>query len=134
MSTSFRRAGPLRWRRWCGSEAAAARSPRHRVYLDIVPAADVPDDYEQRLVDVFPGRFDRLRLLALEAHDLALSKLSRNQDHDRQDVRSLARTPGLDVATLQKRYTEELRWKLGSPARGDLTIELWVDMIREVRS
>jgi len=113
-----------------GSTLAA----RHRVYLDIVPAADVPDDYEQRLVDVFPGRFDRLRLLALEAHDLALSKLSRNQDHDRQDVRSLARTPGLDVATLQKRYTEELRWKLGSPARGDLTIELWVDMIREVRS
>jgi len=68
-----------------------------------------------------------------ERHDLALAKLGRNADYNREDVRRLAQGPGLDVAILQQRYRDELRWQLGNPAREDLTLELWIEMITELR-
>jgi hypothetical protein len=61
-----------------------------------------------------------------------LAKLGRNQDYDREDVRRLARGAGLDVAILEQRYRDELRWQLGNPERDDLTLELWIAMIREL--
>jgi G:T-mismatch repair DNA endonuclease (very short patch repair protein) len=39
---------------------------------------------------MFPGAWVRLSLFALEAHDLALSKLERNMERDRDDVQQLA--------------------------------------------
>jgi hypothetical protein len=47
---------------------------KHKLYLDAVTVATPPEDYEQRLVPMFPGTWTHLRLHALEAHDLALSK------------------------------------------------------------
>ena len=57
-----------------------------------------------------------------ERHDLALAKLGRNQDYDREDVRRLALDPGLDVVILEQRYREEQRWRLGNPEREDRTL------------
>jgi hypothetical protein len=105
---------------------------KHRVYIDIVTAADVADAYEERLIDVYVGEFQNLRIRVFERHDLALAKLGRNQDYDREDVRRLARGPGLDIAILERRYRDELRWQLGNPEREDLTIELWIDMLKEL--
>lgn len=51
---------------------------RHRVYLDQVTIATTPESYEDRLVPLFPGTWNRIELFALEAHDLALSKIERN--------------------------------------------------------
>jgi hypothetical protein len=48
--------------------------------------ATVPDSYEERLTEIFPGTFEHLRLLALDQYDLALSKLERNTQRDRDDV------------------------------------------------
>lgn len=115
-----------------GKTSALAR--KYKVYLDFVTIATVPDDYASRLIEVYLGEFRNLRLMAFEPHDLALAKLERNQDHDRDDVRRLAVSPGLDVNVLQDRYQSEMRWKLGNPAREDLTLELWIEMIREVQS
>lgn len=50
---------------------------KHKLYLDAVTVATPPEDYEQRLVPMFPGTWTHLRLDALEAPDLALSKLER---------------------------------------------------------
>ena len=111
----------------------SALAKRHRVYFDVVTIADVPEHYEERLVDVFSGEFKNLRLKAFEPHDLALAKLVRNADHDREDVKLLAVNPGLDVDVLRARYQQELRWQLGDPQRGDLTLDLWIEMIREVQ-
>jgi len=55
----------------------------HGVYLDIVTVATVPDSYEERLTELYPGRFQHLRVLALDAYDLILAKLTRNADRDR---------------------------------------------------
>ncbi len=105
---------------------------RHKVYLDIVTVATVPEDYELRLVDLCPGAFMHLRLKAFERHDLALAKLARNADHDREDVKRLALGPGLDCALLRERYQQEMRFQFGDAKQADLTLDLWIEMITEV--
>ena len=104
---------------------------KYRVYLDRVGVAKVPEHYEDRLIEMFPRAFKHLRLLALDPYDLALSKLERNIQRDRDDVKYLAKTVPLDLAVLQKRYQQELRWQLGNPDREDLTLRLWIDAIEE---
>ena len=105
---------------------------RHRAYVDVVTIAEVPDDYESRLIDMQVGGLSHLRLLAFERHDLALAKLARNTDRDREDVVALALGPGLDPEVLRSRYRNELRPTLGRPDREDLTLQLWVEMIDEI--
>ncbi len=107
---------------------------RHKVYIDIVTVAAVPDDYADRLIDICPGMFTNLRLRAFERHDLALAKLDRNADHDREDVKRLAAGPGLDIQTLTDRYQRELRHQFGNPAREDLTLDLWLEMLAELKA
>jgi hypothetical protein len=110
------------------------RSPRSiGSNIDSVTVADVPERYEERLVDAYPGEFRNFRVRVFERHDLALAKLGRNQDYDREDVRRLAQGPGLHGAVLEKRYRDELRWRLGNPEREDLTLKLWLEMISELR-
>jgi hypothetical protein len=60
-------------------------------------------------------------MLALDPYDLALAKLERNLDHDREDVRFLAVAIPLDPRVLRDRYLQELRPFLGNPTRSDLT-------------
>lgn len=105
---------------------------RHGVYIDAVTVAEIPDDYESRLLDFAVAGLARLRLKVFERHDLALAKLCRNIDKDREDVAALAVAGGLDTRLLADRYHSELRFKLGRPEREDLTIQLWIEMIREL--
>ena len=83
---------------------------------------------------MFAGEFKRLRICALDPYDLALSKLERNIQRDRDDVKHLARSIPLDLEILKERYDGELRWQLGNPEREDLTLKLWIEMIEEDRS
>ena len=107
---------------------------KYKIYLDHVSVAHVPEDYEERLTEIFPKVFKYLRLMALDAYDLALSKLERNIQRDRDDVMHLARTVPFDLEVLQERYQKELRWQLGNPKREDLTLRLWIEAIQEERS
>jgi hypothetical protein len=84
--------------------------------------------------EIFPKVFKHLRLLALDPYDLALSKLERNIQRDRDDVKHLAKTVPFDLEVLKERYQKELRWQLGNPDREDLTLRLWIDAIEEERS
>lgn len=79
-------------------------SPLHRkykIYLDRVGVAKVPENYEDRLTEIFPKVFRYLRLLALDPYDLALSKLERNIERDRDDVKHLAKTVPFDLDVLK---------------------------------
>jgi hypothetical protein len=107
---------------------------KYKIYLDRVGVAKVPENYEDRLTEIFPGVFKHLRLLALNPYDLALSKLERNIQRDRDDVKHLAKTVPLDLEVLKERYQKELRWQLGNPEREDLTLRLWIEAIEEERS
>lgn len=105
---------------------------RHKVYIDVVTVAYVPDDYESRLLDFHVAGLQRLKLKVFERHDVALAKLCRNIDRDREDVSAFATGQGLDVELLIARYRAELRPALARPEREDLTLQLWVEMIREL--
>jgi hypothetical protein len=48
----------------------SALHQRHKVFLDIVTVASVPENYETRLIDLVPKQFKRLRLKVFEPHDL----------------------------------------------------------------
>ncbi|HEV7395558.1 MAG TPA: DUF6036 family nucleotidyltransferase [Pyrinomonadaceae bacterium] len=106
---------------------------KHKVYLQLVGVATVPHSYEGRLTEIFPGGFKHLRLLALDPYDLALSKLERNTQRDRDDVKHLARTLPFDLDKLEEHYQNELRPDLGNPEREDLTLKLWIEVIKEER-
>ena len=82
---------------------------------------------------MFAKTFNHLRLCALDPYDLALSKIERNTQRDRDDVKHLARTLPLDVNVLKDRYEKELRPDLGNPTREDLTLKLRIGAIEEER-
>jgi hypothetical protein len=103
---------------------------KYRLYMQHVGIATVPSDYAKRLTRMFPSApWSRLSLFALDATDLALSKLERNADRDREDVLRLARAGYLDREALKNRYLSELRpYLLGKLPWHDKTLELWVEM------
>lgn len=112
-------------------EIAGIASPlakKHRVHFQHVAVASLPESYTERLTDLLSGRFRRLRLFALDPHDLALSKLIRNSPVDRADVEQLAKAVPLDAALLRARYRYELRpIIIGDPERHDRTLEMWIE-------
>ena len=107
---------------------------KHGVYFDFVTLASYQDGYETRLTAMHSGLLRHIRLFALEAHDLALTKLARNADRDRSDVEFLATAAPLDVSVLRERYVREMRPYLQRPEREDLTLELWLEIIAEAQS
>ena len=106
---------------------------KYKIYLDFVAVACVPENYEERLTEMYTQAFRHLRLFALDPYDLTLSKLERNIERDRADIRFLARTIPLNLELLRDRYQKELRWQLGNPEREDLTLKLWIEAIQEDR-
>lgn len=111
----------------------SALHKRHKVYLDLVNVATPPEDYNQRLVEMFPGTFKNIRLFALDPYDIALTKLERNSPKDREDMKYLARTVPFDLEILRERYRKELRDYLLVPEREDLTLKLWIELVEEER-
>jgi hypothetical protein len=98
--------------------------------MQYVGVATPPADYASRLTRMFPSApWTRLRLFALDATDIALSKLERNAERDREDVVRLARAGYIDPHVLKERYYAELRPYLLSKVSGhDKTLELWLQM------
>src|SRR5205809_4598907 len=50
---------------------------KHGVYLDVVTVATYPENYEERLTEVFPGGREHISLFALDPYDLVLAKPER---------------------------------------------------------
>ena len=108
---------------------------KHGVYIDAGSrVATLPHDYASRLTEIFDGRFAHLRLLVLDRYDLALSKLERNIDRDREEMVLLLSRANFDVAVLRDRYWTEVRpYVTGRTSWHDQTLELWLEMIDETR-
>lgn len=101
---------------------------KHKLFLDAVTVVTPPENYADRLQAMFPDAWTRLRLFALDAHDLALSKLERNFERDRDDVQRLAQAGYLKAEILEERYYKELRPNLlAHEARHDLTLKIWLE-------
>lgn len=101
---------------------------KHKVYCQDASVAQYPDSYADRLTEMFPGAFRKLRLRAMEVHDVVLAKLARNKGVDREDVRFLALAGRLNPEILRHRYIHELRpYLIGRVESHDLTLELWLE-------
>jgi hypothetical protein len=108
---------------------------KYRVYLDYVTVLTaLPEDYDQRLAEMFSNTFHYIRLYALDPYDLILSKLERNTQKDREDVKYLARKTNMDLSLLKNRYEVEMRPYFGAPEKHDTTLRIWIEMIEEERT
>lgn len=107
---------------------ASDLSRKHKVHVHHAGIASLPESYDERLTELFSGRFKNIQLLVPDPYDLVLSKLSRNLERDREDVQHLARTQHLDPAILRQRYEKELRaYLVGPPERHDNTLNFWLE-------
>lgn len=106
---------------------------KHKIYFDLVGIAQLPENYFERLTEIYPNVFKFLQLFALDPYDVALAKIERNIQRDRDDVKYLAKVVPFDLEVLKHRYQTELRPILGNPKREDLTLKLWIDAIEEER-
>ena len=109
-----------------GHDTALAKKHKLQVH-HVGGVAPLPEDYKERLVEMFPRRFSKLKLYALEPHDLMLAKLTRNSAVDRDDLRSLKQAGLVDVKVLRERYQRELRPYLANEKWHDQTMELWAE-------
>lgn len=109
-----------------GEGSALAR--KHKVHVHHASIATLPENYKERMKELFPGRFKKIRLFVLDPYDLILSKLSRNIERDRDDVKYLSRALHLDPDVLHARYHAELRlYLIGPPERHDATLAFWLE-------
>jgi hypothetical protein len=113
------------------SALAGAGSPlarKHSLYLEHVAIACFPEDYDQRLSEMFPGQFGNLVLMAMDPYDLILTKLSANRPPDREDAKFIARAFDLRGEVMRDRYQKELRPVLiGSLRIHDITLQQWLE-------
>ena len=98
----------------------SALHKQHGLYFQYVTVADVPEDYAFRLTELFPGEFARLRLFALDVHNLVLAKLVRNSPVDLEDAKFLAKAGRLDKSVLELRYAKKCG--LTSPTDPGMTL------------
>jgi hypothetical protein len=88
---------------------------------------DWPENSEDRLVRLMP-ELRHLKLFALEAHDLALSKAVRGWEKDLSMIDALHANHSLDLETLYHRYTEEMS-PIGYEASIDLNFVAMIDRL-----
>jgi hypothetical protein len=101
---------------------------KYKVHVHHAAVATLPESYDERMKELFPGHFKSIRLFVLDPYDLVLSKLSRNVERDREDVAFLAKTQNLEASTLRTRYQHELQANLiGPPDRHDATLTFWLE-------
>jgi hypothetical protein len=101
-------------------EIAGEGSPLHKknkVYLDSVGIAPLPENYEDRLGEIAAGTFKNLRLSALDPYDVALAKIERNIQRDRDDVRFLARR-GFRSGNIERSLREGIETDPGQSGKG----------------
>jgi hypothetical protein len=110
---------------------------KYKLYIDLMGGiVTLPEEYKIRLRAMFKGRFRNLSFFALDPYDIALSKIGRNIERDREDVTYLAQKVPFDLGLLKDRYVNELRPYVVEPIaqRYDTTLNLWIDMIQEQRA
>lgn len=105
----------------------SALAQRHSLYFQHVTIADVPQNYEERLTELFPDHFPRLRLFAFGCDRSRSAKLVRNSRVDLEDAKFLAKAGKLNRTALRQRYAEELRPNLTHYQRHDITLKLWLE-------
>jgi hypothetical protein len=111
-------------------DAAALARVETGLDIPIGPAGvpDAPWDFERRRVRVL-SRLQRLSVLVMEAHDLALSKLVRGVEGDMQHIRQLHAVRPLDFEVLLTRFLDEMSHVIKRAGEVDVNFYNCVDML-----
>ena len=104
---------------------------KYKVWLHRVAVMTMPENYETRLVEMFPREFKNLRLFAPDPYDFILSKLERNGAKDRDDADHLFKAEKLSSEMLRERYEKELRPNLFNEDKQDTTLKLWIEIFEK---
>lgn len=102
----------------------SALNKKHKLFLQSVGIADLPEEYESRL-QVIQLKLDKLELWALDPYDLLLSKVPRNSPKDQDDAKYLISKLKLRFETFEDRWKHEMAPRISNRDRHDLTVELW---------
>jgi hypothetical protein len=106
----------------------SALAKKHKVHIHKAAVASLPEDYQERLTELYPGMFKKIRLFVLDPCDLVLSKICRNAERDREDAKYLIKTQRIDAAVFKERYDRELKCQLiGSPKLHEETLRFWIE-------
>ena len=109
-------------------------SRKHHVFIDIVKVAPTIYDYESRLTPIYENVFKHLHLMVLDPYDIALSKISRDNDRDFQDVLFLAKKIPFDLEVFENRYHTEVKpYLFGNGKPQEHTFNRWKTSILEDR-
>ncbi len=73
-------------------------------------------DYVSRAVGMLSARETSLPISVLHPIDLAITKVARFQDHDRADIRDLAKLDAFDTEAFTHLAEEALAYAIGDPA------------------
>jgi hypothetical protein len=106
---------------------------KYKIRMHHVAVMNLPENYESRLMEMFPQMFNKLRLYAPAPYDFILSKLERNTSKDRDDAAYIFKTQKLDSQILRERYEKELRPYLANENRHDMTLKLWIEIFESAR-
>jgi hypothetical protein len=99
-------------------------SRKHKLYFQQVGIAEVPENYEDRLVKLDLG-LERLKILVLEEYDLVLSKLGRCSPKDAFDVKFISSKINQNFEELCRRWEIEMKPWVANADRQKTTLQLW---------
>jgi len=113
-----------------GRESKLAR--KYKVYVQFAGGVtDLPEHHDERLVDL-NLELRNVSLKVLEPYDLALSKLTRNNPKDREDVKYLAAKLRLSYKGLVERFEAEMKPWLPNVDRHQRTLTaVWQEYFLE---
>lgn len=107
---------------------------KYKIYLHRVTVTTLPEECEERLSEMAPGQFERLRLLVPDPYDYILSKLQSAALKDYDDASFLFQSRRLKSELLRERYRQELRdYLIGPPDQHDETLERWLEIFESRR-
>jgi hypothetical protein len=81
-------------------------------------------DWKTRSVEIMKGKFRHIRIMALSREDLILSKLSRYNDRDRQDIQHLLAAGKTSRKKLIKLYLSARKYYAGNLRTLDQTFSI----------
>lgn len=100
---------------WAGDGSELAR--KHGVYFQAANTSlmliEEPDWFE-RSKEILKGELENIRVLVISREDLILSKLSRYNDRDREDIRLLIENRSVDVKKLIAYYKSARQHYVGN--------------------
>ena len=110
---------------WAGDGTELAK--KHGIYFqsaNITLMLIEEPEWKERSVQILADRLEHIRVMAIGKEDLILSKLSRYNDRDREDIKFIAEKRGIDPKKLIAYYKSARQYYVGRLETLDQTFNI----------